>query len=154
MTVATYPPIRFAIWPPEVGKQLYDLGERDPLPERYTMGEGKHQLTIYLSQWEGYWRISITRPGYPPTWDEIKHIQNELYPGVFFCIPMPPKECWFSIAPNMYHLEEVKDERQIRRWRLEGQIAGEAPEGTTILEGYGASLYRRLQAARKEMRGG
>jgi hypothetical protein len=99
------------------------------IPKFYSMGD----LTIQLSQSdEEYMVISIGGKKRDPKWEEIKHIQNELCPDLFFCLPMPPKSEWMSIAPHCYHLYEVKDARHIEMWKASGMLAREYPEGTTL----------------------
>jgi hypothetical protein len=112
-------------------------------PRLYVMG----RLAIQLGRPNGYWHISVSHPERDPTWEEIKHVQNELKPGVFFAMPMPPKEWWMSIAKRCYHLFEVKDEVLIRMWKASGEMARRYPEGTTLGEALAGEARRGERAA-------
>lgn len=65
------------------------------------------------------WHISVSCSDRAPDWEEIKHVQNALKPGVFFCVPMPPEAYWMNIHEHCFHLEEVKDEKQIEHWKVQ-----------------------------------
>lgn len=123
-----FPPIREVPLPADLKRQLLELGYRPGSTRHYRMG----RVTIQAGKQSGYRYLSISHPERDPTWDEIKHVQNELRPGVFFCMPMPPEEWWLSIAPRCYHVYEVKDEALIGLWKEAGEAARGVPEGTTL----------------------
>ena len=116
--------------PKKIKHQLLELGYRPGSMRYYRMG----RVTIQAGKKDGYRYLSISHPQRDPTWSEIKHVQNELRPGVFFCMPMPPQEWWLSIAPGFasYHVYEVRDEALIAIWKEAGDAARGVPEGATL----------------------
>lgn len=120
----SFPPIRerlvpadFLIYQAATGGKEYARSIR-----LFTMGECRIMVSRDpFGPGDLRWHISISCERRNPTWEELKHVQNTLKPGVFFCVPMPPREYWINIHEHTYHLEEVKDAASIRQWSGEGR---------------------------------
>jgi hypothetical protein len=95
----------------------------------YTMGECRILVTRDHGPYTTRWHISVSCEDRDPTWEEIKHAQNAIKPGVFFCIPMPPREHWMSIHEHTFHLEEVLDNDQVEQWKHEARTAANRAKG-------------------------
>lgn len=120
--IQPFPPIRERPITPKFRRMQTALGgtQYGGSMRAYVMGE----VRILLSR-EPFgpgdlrWHISMSCEKRDPTWAEIKHVQNTLKPGIFFCMPMPPAEYWINIHERAYHLEEVKDPQQIEHWKAQ-----------------------------------
>lgn len=115
----TYPPIKERIMPDHVKRQMAG----GPIPRLYTCGDlsvmvGREPVGL-SGEPDFRTHISISAKDRDPSWGEIKHIQNSLKPGVFFCSPMPPAEYWISIHDHCFHIWEIKDTNLIEQWRAE-----------------------------------
>lgn len=126
----TFPPIREMVVPAAFRAQQRRLGggQYANSLRLYTMGECRVIVTRDpFGVGDLRWHISVSCERRDPTWEELKHIQNRLKPGIFFCVPMPPKEHWMSVHEHAFHLEEVKDPASIAQWKREGRaIRGQA----------------------------
>ena len=64
---------------------------------------------------------------------DIVAIVQEVRPGVMFCVPMPPRQFWLNVNPNVLHVWEIRDDALTTQWREEarathaGQRAGRFP---------------------------
>lgn len=79
------------------------------------------------------WHVSVAGESYLPKWADFVAIVQEVRPGVMFCVPMPPRQFWLNVNPNVLHVWEIRDEMLTRQWREEarathaGQRAGRFP---------------------------
>lgn len=124
--MAEFPPIKERIVPPAIKAQMRMIGGNQMAGSmrHFRMGEVKIVTTREdhgppLGPPDMRHHVSLSTTYRLPTWSEIKHVQNELHPGVFFCIPMPPKEYWFSLHEYAMHIEEVKDQNSIEQWKAQ-----------------------------------
>jgi hypothetical protein len=66
------------------------------------------------------WHVSVAGEDGVPRWADFVAIVQEVRPGVMFCVPMPPRQFWLNVNPNVLHVWETKDELMTRQWREEG----------------------------------
>ena len=73
------------------------------------------------------WHISVAGQKDVPRWKDLVAIVQDLRPGVFFCVGLPPRSMWMSVHPNTLHATEIKDAPLIEQWRMEGRITRSTP---------------------------
>lgn len=73
------------------------------------------------------WHLSIRGPGRIPSWEELVDAAHSLRPGVVFCVPMPPRDWWINVHPDVLHLWEIRDLNLTEQWRAERGLRGQEP---------------------------
>jgi hypothetical protein len=73
------------------------------------------------------WHISVAGEKDVPRWKDLVAIVQDLRPGVFFCVGLPPRSMWMSHHPHTLHATEIKDDTLIEQWRMEGRAMRSTP---------------------------
>lgn len=79
----------------------------------YDMGD----LTVLVGRESGnkWWHLSISHPNRYPTWDEIKHVRDELLPkDRTFVMFLPREGEYVNLHPNTFHLHEYREPHPVR----------------------------------------
>lgn len=66
------------------------------------------------------WHVSVAGELNLPIWKDFVAIVQEVRPGVMFCVPMPPRQFWLNVNPNVLHVWEIRDPSLESQWREEG----------------------------------
>ena len=71
------------------------------------------------------WHVSVAGESGVPRWADFVAIVQEVRPGIMFCVPMPPKQFWLNVNPNVLHVWEIRDDALTTQWREEGMATRE-----------------------------